>query len=418
MGRHSNRPTVRAVAAPPPSKSKETTMTLWRWLLVGFLALWVLGTGVGLAKMWPGDQKPNIAPEFYTSFNLGHKQVGGTVLFVQPGACSAAETGTLFDTAPRVVLGAPEECEWYIIEISEGAGAGMRTLIINSNQPGEPTLEQGDKILLLESEGENGAPLYAFSDLERTMPLLSWGILIALVIIACALLRGVRALIGLLITMLVVVFFTLPVLLLGAPPISTAVVSGATILLAVVVLVHGFNWKSASALGGTLIALGIAAWLASVAIDNNHLRGLGDEDNLSIILYLPDVSVRGLMLCGFIIGALGVLNDVAISQSSTVNELAELDPEAGPMRIFVGAMKVGRDHISSMVYTLVLTYTGASLPLLLLLTISERPLLQTLTSDTVATEILRSGIGALALTLAVPITTLIAAFTVPESSRR
>lgn len=204
MGRHSNRPTVRAVAAPPPSKSKETTMTLWRWLLVGFLALWIVGTGVGLVKMWPGDQKPNIAPEFYTSFNLGHKQVNGTVLFVQPGACSAAETGTLFDTAPRVVLGASEECEWYIIEISEGAGAGMRTLIINSNQPGEPKLEQGDKILLLESEGENGAPLYAFSDLERTMPLLSWGILIALVIIACVLLRGVRALIGLLITMHVV----------------------------------------------------------------------------------------------------------------------------------------------------------------------------------------------------------------------
>ena len=183
-------------------------------------------------------------------------------------------------------------------------------------------------------------------------------------------------------------------------------------------LVHGFNWKSSSALGGTLLSLGLSAWLAHIAIDSNHLRGLGSEDNILIQLYLPDVTVPGLMLCGFIIGALGVLNDVTIAQASTVNELSEIEPDASPWRLFAGAMKVGRDHIASMVYTLVLSYTGASLPTLLLLSVANRPLTQIMFSDVMATELLRSGIGALALSLAVPITTIIAAFTVTGRRQR
>ena len=243
-----------------------------------------------------------------------------------------------------------------------------------------------------------------------------WAVVLAVMIIALAMSRGLRALVGLAVTLVIISLFTLPALLLGEDPLLIAVVSGSLILFPVVFLVHGLNWKSASALGGTLIALGIAAGLAWTAIEHTHLRGLGDDGNLTILLYLPEVSVTGLMLCGFIIGALGVLNDVTVAQASTVNELAELDPDASPWRLVVGAMRVGRDHISSMVYTLVLTYTGAALPLLLLLNVADRPLLETLTSDIVATELLRSGVGALALTLAVPITTIVAAWTVARSA--
>ena len=113
-----------------------------------------------------------------------------------------------------------------------------------------------------------------------------------------------------------------------------------------------------------------------------------------------------------IVGALGVLNDVTIAQASTVNELHELDPEASMWHLFRSGMKVGRDHIASMVYTLVLSYTGVALPTILLLSISNRPLEQILTSDIMATEILRSATGAIALVLAVPLTTIIAAATV------
>ena len=407
-----------AVDVDKQSKPKTRTWTFTRILLVVFIAAWVGGTIFGVYTMWPGDKKPNISPNFYTSFSMSHAQVEGTVLFTQPGSCTSSEVGRVFDTSPRESPGSDNNCQWYITQIDSGTNKGQRTLLINSHNPGEPELHKNDRILLIEDKTADGAMSYGFSDFQRTYPLLLWGLIIAAAIAGFALIRGVRALLGLGITLVVVVLFTVRILLLGASPISAAVVSGAAILLLVVFMVHGFNWKSASALGGTLLALVIAAWLATIAIDNNELRGLGNSDNLSIIVNLPDVSVKGLMLCGFIIGALGVLNDVAISQASTINELADLDPQASPARLFLGAMKVGRDHIASMVYTLVLTYTGASLPLLLLLSVSERPLVQILTSDVMATEMLRSGIGALALTLTVPITTVIAAYTVPNTSNK
>lgn len=407
-----------AVDVDKQSKPKTRNWTFTRILLVAFIAAWVGGTIFGVYTMWPGDKKPNISPNFYTSFSMSHAQVEGTVLFTQPGSCTSSEVGRVFDTSPRESPGSDNNCQWYITQIDSGTNKGQRTLLINSHNPGEPELHKNDRILLIEDKAADGSMSYGFSDFQRTYPLLLWGLIIAAAIAGFALIRGVRALLGLGITLVVVVLFTVRILLLGASPISAAVVSGAAILLLVVFMVHGFNWKSASALGGTLIALVIAAWLATIAIDNNELRGLGNSDNLSIIVNLPDVSVKGLMLCGFIIGALGVLNDVAISQASTINELADLDPQASPARLFLGAMKVGRDHIASMVYTLVLTYTGASLPLLLLLSVSERPLVQILTSDVMATEMLRSGIGALALTLTVPITTVIAAYTVPNTSNK
>ena len=407
-----------AVDVDKQDKPKTRTWTFPRILLVAFIAAWVGGTIFGVYTMWPGDKKPNISPNFYTSFSMSHAQVEGTVLFTQPGSCTSSEVGRVFDTSPRESPGSDNNCQWYITQIDSGTNKGQRTLLINSHNPGEPELHKNDRILLIEDKAADGAMSYGFSDFQRTYPLLLWGLIIAAAIAGFALIRGVRALLGLGITLVVVVLFTVRILLLGASPISAAVISGAAILLLVVFMVHGFNWKSASALGGTLLALVIAAWLATIAIDNNELRGLGNSDNLSIIVNLPDVSVKGLMLCGFIIGALGVLNDVAISQASTINELADLDPQASPARLFLGAMKVGRDHIASMVYTLVLTYTGASLPLLLLLSVSERPLVQILTSDVMATEMLRSGIGALALTLTVPITTVIAAYTVPNTSNK
>ena len=210
--------------------------------------------------------------------------------------------------------------------------------------------------------------------------------------------------------------FLIPALLRGGDPVALAITAGGLILFPVLFMVHGMNWKSASALAGTLAAMGLAAALASFAISSSKLQGLGDEDNLLIQLYLPGVSVTGLLMAGFIIGALGVLNDVTIAQASTVQELYEAAPESTPREVFTSAMRVGRDHIASMVYTLVLAYLGTALPLSMLLTVADRPLLQTLSSDVVATELLRSAIGAIALVLAVPITTLIAAFTVAEKT--
>ncbi|MCQ9353494.1 YibE/F family protein [Corynebacterium sp. 153RC1] len=386
---------------------------LSRRILSAFLLLSALATVVGTFLLWPRGE-PNVSPNFAQTFSLGQEQVQGEVVAVTPGACNSDAAGSTFSTSPKVSPGAGTECTWNIVEIAPET----RTLIINHSQPGEPDLQVGDSIKMLVGSAEDGSTRYAFADYERTSVLLMWGALIAAALVVFALWRGVRALIGLTVTLAIVAVFVLPAIVRGTSPLAIAIVGGALILTVAVPLVHGLTWKAWSALGGTLMALGVAAVLAHLAIDSTHLRGLADEDNLQLLLYLPDVSITGLMLCGFIIGALGVMNDVTIAQASTVAELAERDPHATPTELFRGAMSVGRDHISSMVYTLVLTYTGASLPMLLLLSIADRPLGQTLTSDIMATELLRSGIGALALTLAVPLATALAAFTVPERTSR
>lgn len=390
--------------------SAESAERHWpRLLLTGFLIIVGVLTIIGVAREWPSSDPVNVAPEFTRTFSLNQEQVRGHIDLVEEGTCGSPSVGQAFDEGPVDPLETRDDtCQRAIVTIEEGPDAGKHTLLISSGMPGDPEFAQDTDIMMSTSGGS-----YAFSDNHRSASLAVWLILIAAAIIAFAAWRGVRALLGLILTLTIVVVFLLPALLRGGSGLSLAIVTGSLILYAVLFLVHGVSWKTASALGGTLVALGISGLIAHWMIHSTSVRGLGSEDNLKILLYLPDVSVRGLMLCGFIIGALGVLNDVTIAQSSTVNELAALNPDSSPWRLFVGAMRVGRDHIASMIYTLVLSYTGATLPLLLLIRLSDRPLGQILTSDIVATEILRSGIGALALTLAVPLTTAIAALTVP-----
>jgi hypothetical protein len=271
--------------------------------------------------------------------------------------------------------------------------------------------------VLSKATDPTGSVSYAFADYQRSNSLLLWGVVIAIVIIAFAAWHGVRAIIGLGLSLGIVFSFLIPALIAGTNPLWVALAACTAIILLAVPLVHGVNWKSASAVGGSLTALAIAAFLAWAAIDSSQLQGYSSEDNLKLLLYMPNVSILGVLLCGFVVGALGSLADVAIAQASTITELHESDSAASPLELFLSAMRVGRDHIASMVYTLILTYTGAALPLLLLITAAERPAGQILSSDLVATELLRSGVGAMALTLAVPITTLIAAFTVPSRRR-
>lgn len=401
-------------AAKEPSSSRSP----FRVGLLSGLGVALIATLIGLVLLWPPSTPPNVAPEFSSTFALNHPQVKGTIELVDDRQCSSPSTGQAFEESPEIVRNVPgEECQRALVRITNGVNKGKRTALVSHPVPGNPTFEEGDKIRMIESTQPDGSKHYSFADYQRTPVLIAWAVVVALVVVAFAWWRGLRALVGIAVSLLVIVVFLLPALLHGGSAVPLAVVAGAAIMFITVPLVHGLNWKSASTLGGTLIALGLAAWLADLAIRTTGLRGLGD-DNLTILLYLPDVSITGLMLCGFIIGALGGLNDVSISQASTVNELAEADPGLSPWQLFTSAMRVGQDHIASMVYTLVLTYVGTALPLLLLVTVSEASWVQVLTNDIVATELLRSAVGALGLTLAVPVTTLIAAWTVRSAARR
>jgi uncharacterized membrane protein len=215
-------------------------------------------------------------------------------------------------------------------------------------------------------------------------------------------------LVGIIVAFLVLVVFLLPALRDGAPAVPVALVASAAILFAVIYLAHGVSLRTSAALLGTLASLLLAGLLSWAAIALAHLTGLSEEQSNEVAAYLGRVSITGLLLAGFIIGSLGVLNDVTVTQASTVFELANLGESHSRRAIFVGAMRVGRDHIASTVYTLVLAYAGSALPLLLLFSVANRSLGDVLTSESVAIEIVRSAVGGIALALSVPLTTAIA----------
>lgn len=407
MGKH-------ATIMPPRTRSTA------RLILAGVLVAAFVATLVALAVLWPTGPAPTPGPGFKQSQSMAADAVNGTVIDHRQGPCSSPDVGRVFEGEPRpatpqpVPLGTIADepvCELSIVELTSGPDVGKRTLLSSSGLPGESTLATGDAITLA-TNTDGDTTTYTLLDMERSQAIWLWIAVAVILIVAIGALRGLLGLVGLVLTGLVVFGFLIPALLRGTDPTAVAMAAGAAILFPVLFLVHGVNWKSASALAGTLAAMALAAVLGNVAVDTSQLRGLGNEDNLLIHLYLPEVSVPGLLMAGFIIGALGVLNDVTIAQSSTVHELFLASPESSARSTFAAALRVGRDHIASMVYTLVLAYLGTALPLAMLLSVSDRPLMQALSSDVVATELIRSAIGAISLVLAVPITTFIAAHTV------
>lgn len=390
----------------------------WRIGLVTAIGAALIAMLVGLVLLWPTSAaSEHTSEEFESTYALNHPQVEGTVEKTDHSACQSEQTGLAFDTPPLIPEKEDVDCDRALVKITSGEDEGKMTQLVTYGNAGDPELQPGDDIVLSKATDPAGAVSYAFADYQRSNSLLLWGVVIAIVIIAFAAWHGVRAIIGLGLSLGIVFSFLIPALIAGTNPLWVALAACTAIVLLAVPLVHGVNWKSASAVGGSLTALALAAFLAWAAIDSSQLQGFSSEDNLKLLLYMPNVSILGVLLCGFVVGALGSLADVAIAQASTITELHESDPAATPLELFLSAMRVGRDHIASMVYTLILTYTGAALPLLLLITAAERPAGQILSSDLVATELLRSGVGAMALTLAVPITTLIAAFTVPSRRR-
>ncbi|MEV8191557.1 YibE/F family protein [Rhodococcus pyridinivorans] len=378
-------------------------------IVVGLLAAIGLLVLFGTALLWPSSRAVDIPAPFQTSSGGAVVTEAGTVVEQNTGPCGSASFGRVFTGEPSPPSSNAFDCERSIVAIESGPDDGARTLLEVIPGPGQPELQAGDEIRLVRQTDPGGATQYSFYDYARGFPLALVVAVFAVVVVAIARWRGLRALIGLVVAFGVLVVFMLPALLDGKPAVPVALVGGALILYAVLYLAHGVNLRTSSALLGTLASMVVAALLSYVAIRMTHLTGLSEEQNTDVQLYIGHVSISGLLLAGFIIGSLGVLNDVTITQASSAFELAGLDPESSRREIFSAAMRVGRDHIASTVYTLVLAYAGGALPLLLLFSVAGRSITDVITSDAVAIELVRACVGGIALTLSVPLTTAIAA---------
>jgi uncharacterized membrane protein len=211
------------------------------------------------------------------------------------------------------------------------------------------------------------------------------------------------------ITFAVLVKFVLPAVLEGRSPLLVAVVGSAAVMFVIMYLAHGVNAQTTTALLGTLASLAIIAVLAGMFVEAARIVNLGTEEATFLQISASQVDLRGLLLGGIIIGSLGVLNDVTVTQASAVWALRAANPVAGAAQLYRSAMRIGRDHIASTVDTLVLAYAGASLPLLLLFVLASRPVGDILTGELIAEEIVRTLVGSIGLVASVPITTALAA---------
>ncbi|GAA2733458.1 YibE/F family protein [Actinocorallia aurantiaca] len=312
----------------------------------------------------------------------------------------------------------PRRCGTATVRLTSGDWPGTSVKVELPSGPGSQIFAAGDDVILLDMPGGSlSGGRYQLSDHDRSDPLWIVAAAFVLAVVAFGRWRGLTALLGLAVTFALLATFLLPAILEGSPPLLAAIVCAAAIILAVLYLTHGLTVTTSLAVVGTLASLTLTGLLATAALDLAHLTGITDDSSLYLGLNYQ-INTQGLLLASIIIGSLGVLDDVTVTQAATVRELARANPDHGFAALYRAAARVGRAHIASVVNTIVLAYAGASLPLLLLFRIGQQGTHQVLTNPVVAQEIVRSAVGTLGLIAAVPLTTALAAFAATKTARR
>ncbi|PWI12430.1 hypothetical protein DIZ27_02415 [Streptomyces sp. NWU339] len=369
---------------------------------------------VGLVVLWPGG-----AP--------GHERTGvgfdrqtqeATVTKVVEVSCSSVNASggvPTGDTSTAEGSSAQQQadgtCKRATIRVDSGKDQDRTfTEIVQPDQSRQ--LSEGQEVVVAYEPSAPKDLQYSVADVNRRLPLALLAGIFAVAVVAVGRLRGVMALIALAVSFLVLNFFILPAILQGSNPLVVAVVGASAIMLQALYLCHGLSARTSVAVLGTLVSLLLIGILGSVFIDWAVLTGNTDDNTGLIHGLYPEIDMSGLLLAGVIIGSLGVLDDVTVTQTSAVWELHEANPSMGWRGLYRAGIRIGRDHIASVVNTLVLAYAGAALPLLLLFSIAQSSVGTVANSELVAEEIVRTLVGSIGLVAAVPVTTALAALVV------
>ena len=363
-------------------------------LFTAIVAVLAVGTAAGLVILWPGDPEARIGA----------------------GIAVDSERAEVIEVEETVCPGfGQQRCQAVTARLESGPDAGRRVQLQLGATGLDPDVDPGDEIKVAEApEPPPGAPPvagtgYTLVDFERGMPMLVLALIFVLAVLAFARLRGALSLLGLCVSLAVVLVFVVPAILDGEPPLAVAVVGSLAVALVTIPLAHGLGPKSLAALLGTAASLLLIALLASVFTEAAHLTGFSSEEAIFLQVSGAGLSLEGLLLAGMVIAALGVLDDVTVSQASTVLALRRAAPELGFRELFERALRVGRDHVSATVNTLVLAYVGASLPVLLIFSSADLGLGDALGLEVVAKEVVATLVGSIGLIAAVPVTTALAA---------
>jgi len=371
--------------------------------VLGLLAVAFVAAIIGLIVLWPTGEGRDQAIESADAIGLATDRVRADVVSSVTQQCSFALPEN------------PVDCRLLNLDILEGPDAGSAIALPEINlaiERGLPEFEPGDTIILGYAPPTD---TYFYEDVDRSTSLIVLAAIFAVVVIAFARLRGVLALFAMALTVAVLIGFVAPSVLDGNDPVAVAIVAAIVIAFVSLFLTHGFTPTTTVALAGTLSALGLTLVLSWIFFGLGQFTGFADSEALLLPILSADLRVSSLLLGGAVIGALGALDDVTVTQVATVAELRKSNPSMSSAEMIAAAIRIGQDHIAATVNTLLLAYAGASLPILLLFAASDQSLGIVANSEVVAVEIARTLCGSIGLIAAVPITTGLAAAVLPPT---
>ena len=368
-------------------RAGSTSPRVERALTIAVVVIGLL-TALGVILLWPSGGGEVTDPAL-----LSGDPVDATVQSTAVQPCSYDATA---------------ECVLVTISITSGRTAGEVFTTEQSTGAGGRPLAAGDDILVLADTGSDGTTIYSFYEYQRSSPMLVLIVLFAVIIIAFGRWRGVGALAGLAVSLLVLAAFVLPSLLDGNNAVLVALVGTSVIAFVALYLAHGVTPATSVALISTFAALTVTGALSWLFIRAAKFTGYTDEGTQFLDALDVPIDPRGILLAGIVVGSLGVLDDVTVTQVSAVWELNAAQPELTRGQLYRSALRIGRDHISSTVNTLFLAYAGAALPLLLLFSEAGQGIGSIAGREIVAVEIVRSLVGSIGLVSAVPIATWLA----------
>jgi uncharacterized membrane protein len=374
---------------PPPEPASSRVRTLLAVLLTPF----ALAALIGAVLLFPSGDAGRPKPP-------STQPVRGAVTAVVSGACGG-----------EVQVGTPSDaCLIVTVRMSDGPAPDREVRIAVPSGPGTPRFAVEDKVVLAYAGGDPAAgQSYQLVDFQRTFPLLVLAGLFALAVLVLGRWQGLKALLALGLSFAVLVLFVLPAIIAGSNPLLVATIGAGVIMFVVLYLTHGLSARTSTAVLGTLVSLALIGGLGALFSVVAKLTGIDEETSTLLGALGHGIDTRGLLLAGVVIGALGVLDDVTVTQTSAVWELRAANPLLSWRELYAAGQRIGRDHVSSAVNTLVMAYAGAALPVLLYSSISGVGLGGVLTSQSIAQEVVRTMVGSIGLVAAVPITTALAA---------
>ncbi len=356
----------------------------------------LLVTIAALVALWPSDVQSHIRSDASSYTVEGVTTPRGTVTAVKEASCSGQAGSVAGDTST---------CAEITVKMSAGPEEGSNQQAFLTAPIYASGVAVGDQVRLYRVPIPDQPASYQFAEFERTTPLIFFGVVFFVLVVLVARWRGFASLMGLGFAFFILVKFLFPALIVGRDPVWVGLVASAAIMFVVLYAAHGFSARTTTALLGTMFGLIVSAILGVVATDWAHLTGVATEDDYLLSSVAPDLKLTSVVICGIIIAGLGVMNDVTITQASAVWELAA--DERNKTVLFRRAMRIGRDHIASTVYTIAFASAGATLSILLLLAIYQRPLVDVLRTEQFSGELIRTLVGSIGLVMTVPLTTLV-----------